>query len=235
MLLVGIWSAIPVGVKVGNYNNKACRHGVLGYLKGVCGILRILSVMAILYAGVEIAFGQNTYSEPVGGTRARQTRSKVLRPSLALEALLAKARTPREVCDIVERFVRYRCDQDDEWQTPEETLRRRAGDCEDFTILVQHVCGQIGYPATAYFFFSYEARGQGHAVACGRFDDGRWWYSDNGGYYEENSFDDIRRSVARRAGWDADRTWYSALNGEQMKRRIVAAAQQCSLAEFCKN
>lgn len=142
-----------------NYNDT-CRTGVLGCLKGAYAILRIVNVLAVISVFIGTASGQDgcnyfeqsdyMYQTP----QARPWRAVFSKASPNMEALFAMAHTPQDVCNIVERYVRYRCDQGDEWQAPEETLRRRAGDCEDFAILVQHVCDQIGYHATVYVFFS---------------------------------------------------------------------------------
>lgn len=50
----------------------------------------------------------------------------------------------------------------DYWQTPEETIKWKSGDCEDFCFLYKHFLEKLGYKTTVYacYYASY-----GHAIA----------------------------------------------------------------------
>ena len=45
------------------------------------------------------------------------------------------AQQVREINARVNRAIRYQSDDEDRWQSPEETRQRGAGDCEDYAIL----------------------------------------------------------------------------------------------------
>ena len=55
-----------------------------------------------------------------------------------------KLTSPQEILDWMRKNIRYQTDttshQRDYWQTPEETVNRRAGDCEDFSLLFMYLC-----------------------------------------------------------------------------------------------
>ncbi len=53
---------------------------------------------------------------------------------------------PREVHAYVRRRVQYHSEPIDIWATPEETLKRGYGDCEDFAILERALLIESGWP-----------------------------------------------------------------------------------------
>jgi predicted transglutaminase-like cysteine proteinase len=60
----------------------------------------------------------------------------------------------RHVSASVNRMVAYRTDEEnhgrlDQWSTPNETLARASGDCEDYAILKMAVLARLGVPVTA--------------------------------------------------------------------------------------
>lgn len=155
---------------------------------------------------------------------ARAERDGLLmRGRLESGMIAAVCLEPKDACAIVEKFIRYRSDRRDEWQTPEETLRRRAGDCEDFAILIQDVCERMGYPTDVYLFFEEMNRLGGHAVAAGRLLDGRWWYADNGSYHEVGTFEELRARIAGRMGWSVGGTWHAKLDRRHVRSRLAHA------------
>lgn len=50
------------------------------------------------------------------------------------------------------------------WQDPEETLKRRTGDCEDFAILAKAALTKLGY--RPFLLGVFPERGVGHVVCC---------------------------------------------------------------------
>lgn len=54
--------------------------------------------------------------------------------------------------------VSYVPDNGEKWQGPHDTMKRRAGDCEDFAILLAALCDQLGYDSGIIV-------GNGHAAA----------------------------------------------------------------------
>jgi len=46
--------------------------------------------------------------------------------------------------------IAYEADTYDEWQTPDETIERGAGDCEDSAILLSAMCREIGISTSLF-------------------------------------------------------------------------------------
>lgn len=88
-------------------------------------------------------------------------------------------------------------DYGDYWQTPEETIIREAGDCEDFTFLLVSLFVAAGLEKPAVMFGSYD--GDGHA-----------WVEWNNKVFESTDF-----------AFPFSNDRYEAL-GYMVKHRIVA-------------
>ena len=74
--------------------------------------------------------------------------------------------------------VRYKADLfGDSWSSPEETLMRRRGDCEDFAFLSEEVMSQLGYEPCVIAFMRKDA-GDWHAICTFKVE-GRYHYFDN--------------------------------------------------------
>jgi len=67
-----------------------------------------------------------------------------------------------KLLDWVCRNVTYRSDDGEFWYTPSETLRQRAGDCDDSAILLVSMLRQF-YPADRVYVAVGPYRGLGHA------------------------------------------------------------------------
>ena len=147
---------------------------------------------------------------------------------IEMDKALALSRSPKDVCEQVARHVSYRSDHEDRWVSAAETWRMARGDCEDFAIVVQHMCAELGVEASIYVFFPSGHEDAGHAVAVGQWM-GRFWLSSNGSYQESDSFDGIRSLVAREMRRDPEELWYSVLDARGTERfiardRVLAAA-----------
>jgi predicted transglutaminase-like cysteine proteinase len=57
-------------------------------------------------------------------------------------------KTPKDVIVWVRRNVSYQRDSEDYWQSPAETLNRKAGDCEDFAILARALLIGAGFDSS---------------------------------------------------------------------------------------
>ncbi|MDP2121217.1 MAG: transglutaminase-like cysteine peptidase, partial [Hoeflea sp.] len=74
--------------------------------------------------------------------------------ALAKTLTLAGASADQQLAHVsrtVNRLIAYRTDEDmhgqlDHWSTPNETLKRGAGDCEDYAILKMALLSSIGIP-----------------------------------------------------------------------------------------
>jgi len=72
--------------------------------------------------------------------------------------------------------IRYNEDgSDDVWADPEETIKRRKGDCEDFTLLTAEVLRGLGYKP---HFLALVREGEAHAI-CVFKKDGVYMWFDN--------------------------------------------------------
>lgn len=69
---------------------------------------------------------------------------------------IPELKTSKEVLDWVAHNIDYESDEElnktqDYWQSPEETLTYRRGDCEDFSILAMFLLARIGIPSVMVF------------------------------------------------------------------------------------
>lgn len=98
---------------------------------------------------------------------------------------------------MVSRAVRYRRDEREYWQSSDKTWERGLGDCEDFAVLIQEMCHELGFPEVMIHVYFSNTTGEGHAVAVGQWE-GKMWMADYSSYMDVRSLDDVRRRVA----WD---------------------------------
>lgn len=96
--------------------------------------------------------------------------------------------TPEQLADFLREQMTFREDKElfgrrDYWQSPEEFLRRREGDCEDYALLVQAVLERQGREA---WVFSLYGPGYAHTVCIFR----------EGGYYHIFNQDKVIRCKA---------------------------------------
>ena len=138
--------------------------------------------------------------------------------------------TPREICRVIERNIRYVNDKADQWSYPEETWNRGKGDCEDIAICIQTLCEMSGLPASVHLYFPAGAGKEGHAVLVGEWN-GKTWFSSNGSYEEAASEQDVKRRVARMLSCKEKELWVMKLSQrdvlaylEKTPARAVAGA-----------
>lgn len=118
------------------------------------------------------------------------------------ESVTYVPRDPRSICSAVKRrvmFVRDRGPTDD-WKSAQDTWSEKAGDCEDFAVLVQRLCEKGNIRSAVYCF--YPPTGSGHAVTLGEWR-GQRWMSSNGSFTEVRSINDAKRKIAHSQGWAA--------------------------------
>lgn len=100
------------------------------------------------------------------------------------------------------------------WQTPEEMLLRRKGDCEDYAILTQALLERLGFEA--FVFSLYGRRGYAHTVTV---------FKDNGRYHVMNQDRLIRfnaKTLEEVASWMyPDWTWGAVAVQTGHRGRIV--------------
>jgi predicted transglutaminase-like cysteine proteinase len=119
--------------------------------------------------------------------------------------------SPREICRLVEKNVRYSTEKSDQWRTAGETWANGRGDCEDMAILVQELCKISGMETKVHLYFPSSGRREGHAVLVGEWN-GKVWFSSNGSYEEVKSEDEVRHRVARMLSCKEKLLWVMKLS-----------------------
>ncbi|HMP76025.1 MAG TPA: transglutaminase domain-containing protein [Kiritimatiellia bacterium] len=127
--------------------------------------------------------------------------------------------SPREICRLVEKNIRYKTEKVDQWATAEETWTRRFGDCEDFAVLIQEIGRLSGLETKVHLYFPPTAGKEGHAVLVGEWE-GKIWFSSNGSYEEVKSEDEVRKRVAKMLSAKADKLWVMKLSERDVARYI---------------
>ena len=97
------------------------------------------------------------------------------RPSL--DHVAAVYRTPQTIASFLREAFTFQRDEDlfnevDRWQSPEEFLQRRAGDCEDYALLAKELLRRNGIEAYVFSLFGEE--GYAHTVSVFVDEDGRY-------------------------------------------------------------
>jgi predicted transglutaminase-like cysteine proteinase len=137
--------------------------------------------------------------------------------------VLEQCKSPRDVCNVVGRFIGYRTEEIDYWQSADETWQRGRGDCEDFAICIETLCHKLGFSATINLYFPSGLRGDGHAVAVGTWN-GKMWMSSNGSYEEVSSIAEVKETVAQMYGCSKDEMWGTVLAHADIERRLHTAS-----------
>jgi len=198
---------------------------VIRYGKGKSGILFLGMFLAAV-----CAFGEGRGTAAIATPAMKSRRSWFERnfKRYSMEEVIAASSSPEDIASYVSSQISYRSDYGDEWAPAAETWSRGRGDCEDFAVVMQDMCGRIGVEVHVYMFFPAGRREAGHAVAVGQWQ-GHYWVSSNGSYQEADSFEGIRNLVAREMRWTSEHLWYSVLDTDGSRRfinrdRALAAA-----------
>lgn len=104
-----------------------------------------------------------------------------------LYALIAQAEEipgvvgPFTLTDFLQKNYTYQAEKGlrDHWKTPEETIKDKGGDCEDFAILTLSYLKQWGYNSHMVLLQSRKLFGFGHAVTVFELFNGEWAVFDN--------------------------------------------------------
>ncbi len=136
------------------------------------------------------------------------------------DEVAAQCVTPQDVCRLVERYVVYRTEDVDTWYSAKETWAAGRGDCEDFAVVIEQLCHDLGFDVSVALYFPAGGRGEGHAVAVGTWQ-GQLWMSSLGSYEKVDSMDEVRERVARMMECDDEEVWSSRLNHEDVQRFVA--------------
>ena len=138
----------------------------------------------------------------------------------AWSELAAQCVTPQDVCKLVERYLVYRTEDVDLWRAAKETWTAGRGDCEDFAVVVEQLCHDLGIKVSVDLFFPAGGRGEGHAVVVGNWQ-GQLWMSSIGSYERVESMDEVKERVAHMLGCDGDEVWSSHLDHDDVQRFVA--------------
>ena len=114
--------------------------------------------------------------------------------SLVLVSVLATAplypssiNTPKDIGDWMETNFTYQSEEVDYWKSPEETVKDKGGDCEDFSVLSKKILEDLEYTA---WFITMDTKADkyiGHAICLFKEKDGTFSVFDNQ-YYLPTKF-----------------------------------------------
>ena len=100
-----------------------------------------------------------------------------------LDQLASTYTTPKAVANFLHHTFTFKRDEDlfgeaDRWQSPEEFVARKAGDCEDYALLARALLRRNGIEA--YVFSVFGKEGYAHTVCVFKDDRGRYNLIDGG-------------------------------------------------------
>jgi len=162
-----------------------------------------------------------TAGETPRGLRA-WFRHNFIRPEW--ESVPAMCQSPKDVCNLVYRHINPKREAVNHWYTPEETWKRRHGDCEDFAVCVSELCKQIGFESDVVLFYPARPHIEGHAIAVGTWDD-KIWMSSMGSFKLYESMDEVKQAVARELGCGVNRMWSVQLDAADVEQLIAGNEQ----------
>lgn len=84
--------------------------------------------------------------------------------------------------------IKYVADEEEYWQTPEETVKLKTGDCEDFAILAMHVLRSLGYRDVHLVVIAYKNEDVAHAVCVFKEHNGRYSVFSNDFYIKTRKY-----------------------------------------------
>ena len=119
-------------------------------------------------------------------------------PSFAHPADLANSvnfiKTPDALARLLTGNFRYELKMTDEWQTPEETLSLKKGDCDDFALLAQAVLKGIGIKSDV-LILKFRGLSVLHAICIWKDKAGKYSFISNRELYRTGK-SDIQEAVA---------------------------------------
>jgi len=140
--------------------------------------------------------------------------------ALSLDHLAQRYRTPQQIATFLQRHFTFRRDDElfgeiEHWQSPEEFLARRSGDCEDYALLAREFLSRNDIEA--YVFSLFGEDGYAHTVCIFRDAHGRYnlLNQDKLRLYRAQSLEAL--ATALHAGW----TWGGITDQAGRRGRLV--------------
>lgn len=102
-------------------------------------------------------------------------------------------KTPTDLGNWMSKTLSYQAEKDGEdyWQTPEETVKKKTADCEDFGILAKYVLTDLGYKPYLIILVN-RLTNKGHAICVFRDKEGNWGIFDNT-YYNQTYYKSLKK------------------------------------------
>jgi len=161
-----------------------------------------------------------SYAEEAPQTRKSWFKRLFYRPTW--DELVSQCATPQDVCKLVERYLVYRTEDVDTWRSAKETWAAGRGDCEDFAVVIEQLCHDMGIKVSVGLYFP-SGRGEGHAVVVGNWQ-GQLWMSSLGSYDRVRSMEEVKERVADMLECDGDEVWSSQLDHDDVQRFVSRGA-----------
>ncbi len=149
------------------------------------------------------------------------------------EQAVRHSQSAKDICGFANDHLRYDKDAGDVWSDASEIWSRRTADCEDYAIVIMDMCREAGIEAWVELYFP-RGRGEGHAVAVGKLDDGRFWISSYGKYETASSRQEISKLMGAMLSCKADDLWSAKMDQAAVHRKI-ARQQEIRLAKLTKS
>lgn len=99
---------------------------------------------------------------------------------------ISRIKTPQALASWLAKNFSYAIESRDVWQSPQETLETKSGDCEDFAILAQDVLNKIGI-SSQIMVVRFKDSNLAHAICI--------WKNESG-YYEFISNKELIRTTS---------------------------------------
>ena len=99
-------------------------------------------------------------------------------PEIGLEATISSLNTPSELEAFLKSGFKYELRMYDKVQTPEETLRKKRGSCEDYAVLVSELLTNMNVKNEVYYI-TYKGINIRHAICVWKREDGKYSVSSN--------------------------------------------------------
>jgi len=96
-------------------------------------------------------------------------------------------KTPQDLGDWLKNNFTYQSEEVDYWNTPEETVNAKAGDCDDYAILSEFILKDLGYDAWFIVMVNRTPDQSSHAITIIREKDMTYSFISNTNYRRTNS------------------------------------------------
>lgn len=113
-------------------------------------------------------------------------------------------KTPESLSQWLIKNITYELEngKEDYWKTPQETIKDKAGDCEDMAILTRYILKKKGYKVYI-IAIEYKDKSSAHAIAVIKHNDKTYSYFDNQ-FYISKRFNNITELLNYHSAYTSD-------------------------------